>query len=472
MGSLGFSISMIASLSPTLMESSLISSIGCVSTIVAPSLSSVSVVSSSPGTRRRGRNLRLRSSMSPSMVTTSGSDVGVVSSATTRKVLVPIGYGTEEIEAVVLVDVLRRAGAEVTVASVEQKLDIEASSGTRLVADVLISKCADQVYDLVALPGGMPGAVRLRDCKILEKIMKRQAEDKRLYGAISMAPAITLLPWGLLTRKRTTGHPAFFGKLPTFWAVKTNIQISGELTTSRGPGTSFQFALSLAEQLFGETTAKSVEEFLLLRDGYQNPKNKEFSSIDWSLDHTPRVLISVANGSEEVEVVTIADVLRRAKVDVTVASVERSLRITASQGTKIITDKLIGEAAESSYDLIVLPGGHTGSERLQKSKILKKLLREQHKSGRIYGAANSSSTVLHKHGLLKEKRTTVYPSETDGPMNQQMIEGAEVVIDGNVITSLGLATVTKFSLAIVSKLFGHARARSVSEGLVHEYPRH
>lgn len=52
------------------------------------------------------------------------------------------------------------------------------------------------------LKGGMPGAVRLRDCEILEKIMKRQAEDKRLYGAISMAPAITLLPWGLLTRKR------------------------------------------------------------------------------------------------------------------------------------------------------------------------------------------------------------------------------------------------------------------------------
>lgn len=337
------------------MESRLISSMGCVSMTVAPSFSSVSVVSSSLGTTRRDRTLKLRSSMSPGMVTTLDSDVGVGSSATTKKVLVPIGYGTEEIEAVVLVDVLRRAGADVTVASVEQKLEVEGSSGTRLLADVLISKCADQVYDLVALPGGMPGAVRLRDCEILEKIMKRQAEDKRLYGAISMAPAITLLPWGLLTRKRTTGHPAFFGKLPTFWAVKTNIQISGELTTSRGPGTSFQFALSLAEQLFGETTAKSIEEFLLLRDGYQNPKNKEFNSIDWSLDHTPRVLIPVANGSEAVELVSIADVLRRAKVDVTVSSVERSLRITAFQGTKIITDKLIGEAAESSYDLIILP---------------------------------------------------------------------------------------------------------------------
>lgn len=82
MGSLGFSFSMIASLSPTLAESRL----GCVSTIVAPSLSSVSVVSSSPVTKRRARNLGLRSSASPSMETTPDSDVSVVSSATSKKV--------------------------------------------------------------------------------------------------------------------------------------------------------------------------------------------------------------------------------------------------------------------------------------------------------------------------------------------------------------------------------------------------
>lgn len=79
--------------------------------------------------------------------------------------LVPIGYGTEEIEAVVLVDVLRRAGAEVTVASVEQKLEVEASSGIRFLADVLISKCADQVYDLVALP--VSSFFRIRQEKLL-----------------------------------------------------------------------------------------------------------------------------------------------------------------------------------------------------------------------------------------------------------------------------------------------------------------
>lgn len=69
-----------------------------------------------------------------------------------KQVLVPIGYGTEEMEAVILVDVLRRAGAEVTVASVESKLEVEASGGTRLIADTSISTCSDQVFDLIALP--------------------------------------------------------------------------------------------------------------------------------------------------------------------------------------------------------------------------------------------------------------------------------------------------------------------------------
>ncbi|KAG5407623.1 hypothetical protein IGI04_013742 [Brassica rapa subsp. trilocularis] len=207
-------------------------------------------------------------------------------------VLVPIGFSTEEIETVVLVDVLRRAGAEVTLVFVEQKLEVEGSPGTKLLADVLISKCSEQVFDLVPLPGGMSGAVRLRDCVTLEKIMKRQAEDKRLYRAISKAQAITIFPWGLLTRKNTIGHSAFFGKLPTFWAGSLQLAVDQALC------------------------------------------------------------------SEEVEVVTVADVLRRAKVDVTVASVERSLRITASLGTKIVTDKLINEAAESSYDLIILPVRH------------------------------------------------------------------------------------------------------------------
>ncbi|CAN0846456.1 Protein DJ-1 homolog C [Linum grandiflorum] len=263
------------------------------------------------------------------------------SSVPPKKVLVPIGFGTEEMEAVIMIDVLRRAGAKVTVASVEPQLKIEAASGTRLVADTAISACSDEVFDLVALPGGMPGSARLRDCEVLRQITSKQADAERLYGAICAAPAITLLPWGLLKRKK------------------------------------------------------------LMHTGNTDCRKEEFNTTEWCIGHNPRVLLPIANGSEEIDIVTIVDILRRAKVEVLVASVQKSLQILASQGTKIVADKLINDAAESVFDLIILPGGITGSERLQKSKVLKKLLLDQDANGRVYGAVCSSTPVLHKHGLVK-----------------------------------------------------------------------
>ncbi|XP_061356326.1 protein DJ-1 homolog C isoform X2 [Gastrolobium bilobum] len=387
-----------------------------------------------------------------------------------KKVLVPIGYGTEEMETVILIHVLRRAGAHVTVASVEPQLQVEAAGGTKLVADTSISDCFGQIFDLVALPGGMPGSARLRDCDMLRKITCKQAEQKRLYGAICAAPAITLLPWGLLKRKKTTCHPAFFDRLPTFWAVKTNIQVSGELTTSRGPGTTYLFALSLAEQLFGESVALEVAELLVNSDDDYAAK-EEFNEVEWSVSHhAPSVLIPIAHGSEEIEAVTVIDILRRAKANVIVASVEKTLEVLASQGTKIVADILISDAQELAHDLIILPGGTAGAQRLSKSKILKKLLKEQNSAGRAYGAVCSSLAILHRQGLLKDKRATAHPPVLD-KAKDEAINGAKVVIDGKLITGEGLATVTDFALAIVSKLFGNGRARSVAEGLVFEYPR-
>lgn len=115
-------------------------------------------------------------------------------------------------------------------------------------------------------------------------------------------------------------------------------------------------------------------------------------------------------------------------------------------------------------------GGITGAERLHKSKLLKKLLKEQKSAGRIYGAICSSTAVLHRQGLLKDKKVTAHPLVISKLYNE-VVDGSEVVIDGKLITSRGLATAIDFALAIVSKLFGHARARSVAEGLVFEYPR-
>ncbi|XP_012066863.1 protein DJ-1 homolog C isoform X1 [Jatropha curcas] len=445
--------------------------------VSATSLSSLSFSSMASPPKRKTLTSRPMSSKptktpSPTIPTTTNLDTDTSAFFPPKKVkvLLPIGFGTEEMEAVILADVLRRAGAEVIVASVEPQLEIEAAGGIRLVADTNISNCSNEVFDLVALPGGMPGSARLRDCEVLRQITSRQAEEKRLYGAICAAPAVTLLPWGLLRRRQTTCHPAFMDKLPTFWAVKSNIQVSGQLTTSRGPGTSFEFALSLAEQLFGESVANEVGELMLMHTADDMRRKDEFNEVDWSVDHKPRVLVAVANGSEEIEIVTIVDILRRAKVDVVVASIEKSVQILASQGTKIIADKLIGDAAESIYDLILLPGEIAGAQRLHKSKVLKKLLKEQDAAGRIYGAVCSSPAVLHNQGLLKDKKATAHPS-VENQLSNNVINDAKVVIDGKVITSKGHATVTDFAMAIVSKLFGHARARSVAEGLVFDYPR-
>ncbi|XP_021626624.1 protein DJ-1 homolog C isoform X2 [Manihot esculenta] len=423
----------------------------------ATSFSSLSFASMACPPQRKTSTTRQSSSKlakapSPTLPA-SNEDPAALSSVPPKKVLVPIGFGTEEMEAVIIIDVLRRAGAEVIVASVEPQLEIEAASRMRLVADTSIANCSNEIFDLVALP----------------KITSKQAADKRLYGAICAAPAVTLLPWGLLRRKQTTCHPAFVDKLPTFWAVKSNVQVSGELTTSRGPGTSFEFALSLAEQLFGESIANEVGELLLLRTADDLCRKDEFNEVEWSIDHKPRVLIPVANGSEEIEIVTIVDILRRAKLEVVVASIEKSVQILASRGTKIIADKLIGDAAESIYDLIILPGEIAGAKRLQKSKVLKKLLKEQDAAGRIYGAVCSSPAVLHSQGLLKDKKATAHPSVVS-QLTNEVVNGAKVVIDGKLITSKGLATVTDFAMAIVRKLFGHARARSIAEGLVFDYP--
>lgn len=268
---------------------------------------------------------------------------------------------------------------------------------------------------------------------------------------------------------KTTCHPAFIHKLPTFWAVKSNIQVSEELTTSRGPGTAFEFALSLVEQLYTESVAQEVRDSLLVSTEDDHSK-EEFNQVEWSLDHPPHALIPIANGSNEIEIVTIADILRRARINVVVASAEKSLQIVASHGTKIVADKSLSMAAESIYDLIILPGGSNAAKKLSKSRVLKKLLKEQESADRIYGAICSSPELLQARGLVKDKRITAHPSILE-KLTCKVVDGAKVVIDGKLITSKGLASTTDFALAIVSKIFGHARARSVAEGLVFEYPR-
>ena len=175
----------------------------------------------------------------------------------TKTVLVPIADGSEEIEAVTVIDVLRRSGAEVTVASVGA-LQVTASRGVKLVADCLIDDCRDRLYDLVVLPGGMPGAEHLRDNAVLREILIRQHDEGRLLAAICAAPAVVLGHHGLLEGRKATAHPAFEDRLPDPSAVLSPVVVDGNCITSRGPGTALPFALELVAQLFGQAQSEAV----------------------------------------------------------------------------------------------------------------------------------------------------------------------------------------------------------------------
>ena len=175
----------------------------------------------------------------------------------TKKVLVPIADGCEELEAVTIIDILRRAGADVTAASVNA-LEITASRGVKLVADRLISECAGDTYDLIALPGGLPGAEHLRDCDQLVRMLKNQRDSERLYAAICASPAVVFQPHGLLQGKKATCHPSRVDALENKDAAAEAVVVDGNCITSQGPGTAMRFSLKLIGLLFGEEKEKEV----------------------------------------------------------------------------------------------------------------------------------------------------------------------------------------------------------------------
>mmetsp|Transcript_4537 Transcript_4537/g.8462 ORF Transcript_4537/g.8462 Transcript_4537/m.8462 type:complete len:230 (-) Transcript_4537:525-1214(-) len=181
----------------------------------------------------------------------------VTAMASAKRVLVPIGTGSEEMEASIMVDVLRRAGVEVVVASVEDTLQCEMSRKMKFVADCFVKDCEDGEFDMVALPGGMPGAERLRDCASLQTILKKQADAKKAYAAMCASPAVVLSPQGLLNGVAATAHPAFSDKIEGD-SVSGRVVIDGNVITSRGPGTAFEFALAMVEYLYDKEKAKEV----------------------------------------------------------------------------------------------------------------------------------------------------------------------------------------------------------------------
>ncbi|ETP27136.1 hypothetical protein F441_00322 [Phytophthora nicotianae CJ01A1] len=180
-------------------------------------------------------------------------------------VLIPIADGTEEIEAIAVADVLTRGGMKVTLAGVGRKLQniVTMSQGTKVQGDIAIEACVDLNFDLIMCPGG-PGAQHLHDCAELITMLQKQKHQGRYYGGICAAPAVVLIPHGLLDAGPATTYPSYGEKMKGVdYKPDERVVVNGKCVTSQGPGIAIEMGLKLVELLVSGEKAKSVAQALI-----------------------------------------------------------------------------------------------------------------------------------------------------------------------------------------------------------------
>lgn len=175
-----------------------------------------------------------------------------------KRALLIMADGFEDIEAVASIDVLNRAGVNVTVASLKES-PVAAAYGTRLLSDITIDK-ADALYDAIVLPGGRKNAEALAAHAKVVELVRRHFIEGKLVAAICAAPSHVLAEAANILRgRKATGDPAFNDRLAAGGAYVTNqlVTVDGNLITGMGPGAALPFALMIAEHLVGKEIADS-----------------------------------------------------------------------------------------------------------------------------------------------------------------------------------------------------------------------
>ena len=178
----------------------------------------------------------------------------------------------------------------------------------------------------------------------------------------------------------------------------------------------------------------------------------------------PRVAVILADGFEEVEAISIIDVLRRAEVDTVVAGLHDG-QITSVRKVKVVADTVIDTVKADDFDMLVLPGGQPGADNLNADSRVKELIKSFSRKGKLVGAICAAPIVLSGAGVLQGKHATSYPTYKD-KIGEVVYEEKSVVVDGNVLTSRGPGTALYFGLAIVERLAGKEKAQQIKEAML------
>lgn len=183
----------------------------------------------------------------------------------------------------------------------------------------------------------------------------------------------------------------------------------------------------------------------------------------------PKVIVPIAEGFEELEAVALIDVMRRAGIEVTVASVEGAVTVKGANGITLATDRSIEGISADDIDMIVLPGGWGGTDILAVNAHVQNLLKAMDAKGKNIGAMCAAPYALHTAGVLKPNYTCYPSAEEKIRLEGYQGDRAQVVEDGNVMTSRGPGTAICFGLAIVRKLAGQATYEQLKAGLLADY---
>ncbi len=178
----------------------------------------------------------------------------------------------------------------------------------------------------------------------------------------------------------------------------------------------------------------------------------------------PKVTIILAEGFEELEAVTIIDVLRRAGIEIVSAGLNKG-PVSSARNVMVIPDTVIDEISADEFDMIVLPGGLPGADNLNADERVRALIKDFHSKGKVTGAICAAPYVLANAGVLDGKRATAYPSFKD-KLGAALYEETAVVVDGNVMTSRGPGTALSFSFAIVERFAGKEKAEQVKDAIL------
>lgn len=181
-----------------------------------------------------------------------------------------------------------------------------------------------------------------------------------------------------------------------------------------------------------------------------------------------KVYIFIAEGFEEIEALTVVDLLRRAKIGITMVSVTENRQVTGSHGIAVITDILFEDSDFEDADMLVLPGGMPGTTNLEKHEGLDRLLTDFHRRGKNLAAICAAPRVLGSKGLLSGKTATCYPGHEDSLLGARYLE-ADVVTDGNIVTSKGMGTAIDFSLSLIERLKNKEEAAGIAAAIQYRH---